>query len=81
MSGKVKLTEPQRDALGWLHHDGSPHLWSGRDAGHPSIAALDALVRRGLARKRGGDGFPVYYAMIITDNERRAHLASSGKGD
>jgi hypothetical protein len=81
MPDRVKLTAAMRDALGWLYPDGSYHLWSGRDAGHPSIAALDALVKRGIARKRGGDGFPVHYAITITNDERRSLLASDAGDD
>lgn len=80
MAGKVKLTGAQRDSLNWLHHDGSERPWGGKDCGHPAIAALDAIVRRGFAKKSGGNGCTPRYAMTITKDERRALLASR-RGD
>lgn len=81
MPDRVKLTEAQRDALGWLHHDGSERDWGGKDCGHPAIAALDAIVRKGFARKSGGNGCTPRYSLKITKDERRVLLASNAKGD
>lgn len=80
MAGRVKLTDAQVDALGWLNHDGSYRTWGGKDCGHPAIAALEALVRKDFATKKGGDGFPARYAVTPTGRRHHANRAS-GKGE
>ena len=59
----MKLTKAQITALEWLLFCAGPRKWYGTDCGDPSIAALDALWRKGLASKRGGGGAPIYYTL------------------
>lgn len=56
------LTDKQKMAVVWLW-PGSRRPWGGdRDGLHdPSASTLGALVRRGVATKTGGDGFPAHY--------------------
>jgi len=72
----VKLSEAQEGALDWLWRD-SRRRWNGAPLDDPSIAALDALVRKGLAEKTGSSGFPIYYKM--TDAGRAALRSREGE--
>lgn len=68
----TKLTKAQREALTWLWPT-SRRQWHGPFFGDPSIAALDALVRRKLAVKQGSAGWSIYFGM--TDAGRAARAA------
>lgn len=72
-----KLTKAQAEALEWLWPT-SRRQWLGRQyctISTPTIAALDALVRKGLAKKQGSAGWSIYFTM--TDEGRAARAALS----
>jgi len=72
------LTEHQRAALLWIYKKGG-RSWMGSTDGlnDPSPAALTALVRKGLVKKRGGDGWPAHYELTPAGEQARATLVAA----
>jgi hypothetical protein len=74
----AKLSQAQKHALDWLYpaHRGRPQwrAYNSPICGDPSLAALLALVRRDLAQKQGGNGFPSKYQPTEFGLEVKDHV-------
>lgn len=57
-----KLTYAQRNALEWCWPS-SRRRWGGVIMDDPPISAFQALVRKGLVKKDGSDGTPIYFEL------------------
>lgn len=76
----MKLSQKQKYALAWLHHDQSWRTWvTMHVAGTPAISTLESLVRKGLALKRGGNGWPAKYAMLSCAIDLRKEIIANGE--
>lgn len=76
-----KLTDEQKDALMWFYKNGH-RRWFTHIGGHdPAMSTLMALVRNGLATKKGGDGVPASLALTTEGLLARAAIETQERTD